>query len=151
MLPANERFESRNVAVADGDDGLIEDPELLASQRAAEVRSNIRAEQNQRAATWDLIRDRIEHVAQGIDRDVAQAELYRKKIIPDTEQALNSSLADYQSGRIEFLSVLDNLMKLFRARVDLVRRTTRIQVSLAELDHLLGGSAEAALGKEAQP
>jgi cobalt-zinc-cadmium efflux system outer membrane protein len=121
------------------------------SKREAEVRSIISAERDQRDATWDLIRDRIERVAQGIDRDVAQAELYRKKIIPDTEQALNSSLADYQSGRIEFLSVLDNLMKLFRARVDLVRRTTRIQASLAELDHLLGGSAEAALGKEAQP
>jgi outer membrane protein TolC len=121
------------------------------SRREAEVRSNIRAEQNQRDATWDLIRDRIERVAQGIDRDTAQAKLYRKKIIPDTEQALDSSLADYQSGRIEFLSVLDNLMTLFKARVDLARRTTRIQASLAELDHLLGGSAEVALGKGAQP
>jgi outer membrane protein TolC len=121
------------------------------SQREAEVRSNIRAEQHQRDATWNLIRDRIERVAQGIDRDAAQAELYRKKIIPDTEQALNSSLADYRSGRIELLSVLDNLMKLFRARVDLVRRTTRIQASLAELAHLLGGPAEAAPGKGVQP
>lgn len=121
------------------------------NQREAEVRSNLRAEQDQRDATWNLIRDRIERVAQEIDRDASQAELYRKKIIPDTEQALNSSLADYQSGRIEFLSVLDNLMNLFRARVDLVRRSTRIQASLAELDHLLGEPALKALGKGAQP
>jgi outer membrane protein TolC len=115
------------------------------SEREAEVRSNLRAEKEQRDSTWDLIRDRMERVAQGIDRDAAQAEIYRQKIIPDTQQALDSSLADYQSGRIEFLSVLDNLMKLFKARVDLVRRTTRIRAALAELDHLLGGPTEEAL------
>jgi outer membrane protein TolC len=115
------------------------------NSRVAEVRSNIRAETDQRIGTWDQIRDRIERVAQDIERDVAQAEIYRKKIIPGTEQALDSSLADYQAGRIEFLSVLDNLMALFRARVDLVRRTTRIQALLAGLEHLLGGSLDAAL------
>ncbi len=114
-------------------------------ERVEEVQSNLRAEKEQRNNTWDQIRDRIERMAQSIERDTAQEELYRKKIIPDTEQALESSLADYQAGRIEFLSVLDNLMTLFRARIDLVRRTTRIQSALADLDYFLGGPLAEAL------
>jgi cobalt-zinc-cadmium efflux system outer membrane protein len=108
------------------------------SSRVEEVRTRIRAEENQRSGTWDAVQDRIERAAQAIERDSAQAELYRKKIIPDTQQALDSSLTDYQAGRIEFLAVLDNLLSLFRAKVDLVRRTTRIQASRAELEHWLG-------------
>ena len=108
-------------------------------RRVDEVRTRIRAEEDQRTGTWDTVRDRLERVAQAIERDSAQTELYRKKIIPDIQQALDSSLADYQAGRIEFLAVLDNLLSLFRAKVDLVRRTTRIQASRAELEHWLGG------------
>lgn len=108
-------------------------------RRVEEARIMIRAGEDQRTATWDRIRDRIERILQSIERDQAQAKIYREKIIPDTRQAFDSSLADYQAGRLEMLSVLDNLMKLFLARVDLVRRTTRIHASLAELEYFLGG------------
>jgi outer membrane protein TolC len=111
-------------------------------RRVEEARVMINAGEDQRTSTWDGIRDRIERVLQNIERDRAQARIYREKIIPDTRQALDSSLADYQAGRLEMLSVLDNLMKLFMARVDLVRRETRIQASRAELEYFLGGPLE---------
>ena len=37
VLPAHQRFETGDVPVGDGDDRLIEDPELVARQRAAKV------------------------------------------------------------------------------------------------------------------
>ena len=108
------------------------------SQRASELSAALADARR----LQDEIADGIERTLQAIRRDLSQAAIYRDKIIPETRQALESSLADYRAGRLEFISVLDNLLKLFAAKVDLARRTSRVQASLAELQHLLGGRPE---------
>lgn len=105
------------------------------AQREAELAAALAEEQR----LGDDIAAGLEAVVQALERDTTQAGIYQEQIIPETRQALESSLADYRAGRLEFISVLDNLLKLFSARVELVRRTTRIQASGAELEHLLGG------------
>lgn len=108
------------------------------AERASRLSAALAEEQRLR----DEISDGIERILQAIRRDTAQAAIYRDRIIPETRQALDSSLADYRAGRLEFISVLDNLLKLFGARVELSRRATRVLASLAELEHLLGGLPE---------
>ncbi len=110
-------------------------------EREEEVRARIRAEDSQLAATWNTVRDQLARTLDAIARDQEQAALYRDKIIPDTDKALQASLADYRAGNLEFLSVLDNLTALFKAKVDLVRRVTRTQASLAKLEYILGSPA----------
>ncbi|NOZ00739.1 MAG: TolC family protein, partial [Deltaproteobacteria bacterium] len=114
-------------------------------ERVKEMKARLRGAEYYLHDTDNEVEDRIERLILAVERDGEQAEIYRKKIIPDTEKALDSSLLDYQQGRIEFLSVLDNLMSLFRARVEHVRRVTRIEASLAELEHWLGGPLDEAL------
>ena len=107
-------------------------------ERVYEVKSSMLTEKNNMASTWDQIREQIGKTLLDIDRDRTQAKLYRQKIIPDTQSVLDSSLADYQAGRLGFITVLDNLMSLFRAQVDLARRTTQIQASRARLEYWTG-------------
>lgn len=108
-------------------------------ERREEVRARIRAADASLRSAVNTIQDRISQTVEAIERDREQAALYREKIIPDTDKTLQASLTDYRTGNLEFLSVLDNLMDLFRAKVDLVRRTTRIQASRARLIYLIGG------------
>lgn len=120
-------------------------------ERREEVSSRIRAADASLRNEVNALRDRINRTVQAIERDREQAAMYRDKIIPDTDKTLQASLTDYRTGNLEFLSVLDNLMDLFRARVDLVRRTTRIQASRARLIYLLGGPIPEARADEPNP
>lgn len=115
------------------------------SERVEEMKSRLKRAELFLDDTANEVADGIERTALAVERDREQAAIYVEKIIPDTEKALDSSLLDYQQGRIEFLSVLDNLMSLFRARVEHARRVTRIEASLAELEHWLGGPLNEAM------
>jgi cobalt-zinc-cadmium efflux system outer membrane protein len=112
-----------------------------------QVRAGLRAAQAEQLDRTLGLRDSIQRVLSQIRSDRNSTALFEDRLIPDTHRALDSSLADYQAGRIELLSVLDNTLALLRAQDDLARRQTRIQASLAELEHLLGGSLEDALAE----
>ena len=112
-----------------------------------QVRAGLRAAQAEQVARALALRDEIQQVLSQIRSDRKRATLFEDRLIPNTHRALDSSLADYQAGRIELLSVLDNTLALLRAQDDLARRQTRIQVKLAELEHLLGGSLEDVLAE----
>ncbi|MBL6975065.1 MAG: TolC family protein [Deltaproteobacteria bacterium] len=114
-------------------------------ERIREVSARLREAEHRLRDTDNQVEDRIERLSRAIERDVEQAGLYRTRIIPDTEKALQSSLQDYRSGRIEFLSVLDNLVSLFRAEMDHARRETRVHASLRELEQWVGGPLDEAL------
>lgn len=114
-------------------------------ERVKEVDAELRRAGFNLGDMQDRVRDMIERFSRAVERDREQAKILRKQVIPDTEKALESSLSDYQLGRIEFLSVLDNLMDLFRAKVDLARLVTRTRASMARLEHWLGGPLNNAL------
>jgi len=86
-----------------------------------------------------------------------QSQLYREGIIPQAAQSFNAALSAYQVGKVEFISLLDALMTLYRFEVDYQRAHTDYLRSLArleaesgvaltgpDLDGLQGGAADAA-------
>jgi outer membrane protein TolC len=65
-------------------------------------------------------------------------DLYATGIIPQAEESLESSLAGYQNGKVDFLSLLDSELTLFQFRLDYHRFLADYHKSIAELEALTG-------------
>lgn len=65
-------------------------------------------------------------------------KLYQEGIIPQAEQSYKSALAGYQVGKVDFLTLLDNLLTLFRYRIDYYQVLTGYQRNVARLEATSG-------------
>lgn len=65
-------------------------------------------------------------------------ELYSRKIIPQTELALETSMARYRSNAGDFASVMDTIRTLFRYRKELITSLTEYHTAYSELNKLMG-------------
>jgi len=77
-------------------------------------------------------------------------DLYSKRIIPQSNVALESSLASYESGKIEFLSVLSNFTTILDYEMSYLQQRAEYMKALASLEELLANSLETANGNEVQ-
>ena len=59
-------------------------------------------------------------------------------LLPQAELTLNSALAAYENGRVDFAAVLDAHRQLRRARGELVKARGDQQIRLAEIEKMLG-------------
>lgn len=66
------------------------------------------------------------------------AELYSDSVLPQARLALESSLASYQVGRVDFLSVLTNFVTVLTYEISYEEQHTRYLQALARLEPLTG-------------
>ena len=64
--------------------------------------------------------------------------LYRDRLIPQTELSLETNLARYRTGSVEFMPVIDNVRMLLRYKKELIMAQKEYQVSYSELSALMG-------------
>ncbi len=65
--------------------------------------------------------------------------LYKTRIIPQSSLTWESSLANYKTGRIDFLMVFDNLMKLVESELRYYELLVAYEKEVAEIERLCGG------------
>jgi outer membrane protein, heavy metal efflux system len=65
-------------------------------------------------------------------------DLYSKLIIPQASLALESSLASYGTGKVDFLSVLSNFSTILENEINYCENRTRYLQALANLQELAG-------------
>ncbi|MBL7074452.1 TolC family protein [candidate division KSB1 bacterium] len=65
-------------------------------------------------------------------------ELYRTGIIPQASQSLNSTLAGYQVNKVDFLTLLNGQMTLFKYEVDYYRILADYEKDLAAIEMVVG-------------
>ena len=70
------------------------------------------------------------------------AERYRTHILPDAEQALETLRSQYQTGRADFLSLLDAFRMLQMFRTEYYMEISDYLGHRAELERAIGGSLE---------
>ena len=64
--------------------------------------------------------------------------LYQKNVIPQARLALESAVAGYQVGKVDFLTLLDNLVTLFDYELKYYEVLTDFQKALARLEPYVG-------------
>lgn len=77
-----------------------------------------------------------------IKRLKRQIKLYEKTLLPAADRALNASIGDYQVGRVQFVSVLENWRIQLDVKLELARLRTNLSSRLARLRALCGGKVE---------
>ena len=66
-------------------------------------------------------------------------DLYRKAVIPGAQLAMESSMAGYQTGTLDFLSVFSNFMNVVEYELMYHEEIMRFHVALARLEEMTGG------------
>jgi outer membrane protein TolC len=65
-------------------------------------------------------------------------DLYQKSVIPEARLALESSIASYQTGTLDFLSLFSNFMNVVDYELMSHEELMRFHVALAKLEELTG-------------
>jgi len=68
--------------------------------------------------------------------------LYRTTLIPQAEQSLKAAEVGYESGRVDFLSLIENQRTLQDFRLDYYRAFTNLAKTIAQLERAVGGAWE---------
>ncbi|RMH05829.1 MAG: TolC family protein [Nitrospirae bacterium] len=65
-------------------------------------------------------------------------KLIGKAIVPQASLALESSMAGYAVGKVDFLTLLDNVLSLQQDELDLHRQKTDHEIAIAKLEAIIG-------------
>jgi outer membrane protein TolC len=66
------------------------------------------------------------------------ADLYKKTVLPQASLALDSSLASYETGKLDFQSVLTNYMTVLENELNYHEQLQAFYLALARLEELTG-------------
>ena len=108
-------------------------------QQVAEARSELSAMEADRRAQINSIRAQVARLVSDLERERTELALYAKAILPQGAAAATASLASYQSGKTNLLTVLDNQNTLFTYQTAYYRAVADFAKSLAELEQVVGG------------
>ncbi len=65
-------------------------------------------------------------------------DLYRNAIIPQARGALESSMAGYSAGNVDFLTMITNAITLLDYEIEYLRKVTEYEKAIAKLEALTG-------------
>jgi outer membrane protein TolC len=93
---------------------------------------------------YDQIRDRtlrdVKSLFVQARSQQEQSQLFRDSIIPNTQQALDISIREYQVGTSEFVQMIDNWRELLRLRTMQQQLESQLRQTIASLARAVGGS-----------
>ncbi len=78
----------------------------------------------------------LQDAFQKTQKKVEQLQLYQTTIIPQASQALNSAIVSYQNDQVDFLTLLNNLMVLFKHEEAYYRLIGDYYLQLAQIEYL---------------
>ncbi len=97
------------------------------------------ARKNYDAVLQDALFRMKDNVAR-VQRAARLVKLIGGAIIPQASLALESSMAGYGVGKVDFLTMLDNVLNLQQDELDLHRQTTDHEIAIAKIEEVIGQS-----------
>lgn len=109
-------------------------------RKVAESQKDIQLAKDQLTAMTNEIRFMIGDKLIEVERVERQLELLKTGIIPLATLSLDSAMASYRGNKVDFITVLDSLMTLFRYEIQYYRLRTDSRKSIAEIEATVGES-----------
>ncbi len=108
-----------------------------------------RAQERSASAELNAARSRKEALATQLIGDLAEQVLSLKaaqrtenlasnSLLPQAEATLQAALAGYQTGKVDFATLLDAQRQLLQAKLDVLNAQVAAQTNLAQIEKLLG-------------
>jgi outer membrane protein, heavy metal efflux system len=107
-------------------------PELEAA------RLNLSSARNLRDNTLSTVRYQVNEAYATATTSEKLADLYRSAIVPQSNLALNSAVANYEVGKTDFLQLIDAWRTLLDYELKYYESTVEFQEALARLEPLVG-------------
>lgn len=101
-------------------------------------RAEARATEDRLAAMTDEVEAEVVALHASLVRTRDQLALLRDGILPQARTSLESAVAGYPVDRVDFLTVIDNQVTLYRHELDWWRLLTRFASDLADLERVTG-------------
>ena len=95
-----------------------------ASARREATAAQLQSELGQNWASLDALRE--------------QGEIVRSTLLPQVQLTFESALTSYQTGRVDFATLLDAQRQVRRTRLDLLKIELEQQMRLAEIERIVG-------------
>jgi cobalt-zinc-cadmium efflux system outer membrane protein len=104
----------------------------------AEAAAALEGGRRMRESTLSMARAQVveEHLAAATSKRLV--DLFGDSVLPQARLALESSLASYQVGTVDFLTVLSNFVTVLDYEVNYEEQTARYHQALARLEPLVG-------------
>jgi outer membrane protein TolC len=112
------------------------------SGRIEENELNIRASEQSLANMQNMVQFEVSDAWTKVQSRWEQIERYRSIILPQSEQTLQSTLASYQTGKTDFLSLLDSFRMLQMFRTEYYMIVGEYYISAASLEKAVGTNLE---------
>ncbi len=106
--------------------------------KVAETKADVLNWEAQYRATKNEIFYMIADGAAMIHQRERQYELYRTGIIPQASLQVNSALSAYQVGKVDFLTLVDSQLSLYRYEIEYHQAITEYEKSIANLEAAVG-------------
>ena len=107
-----------------------------AQEREAERR--VDAARSQVAAAEARLNGQLGEAYAAFDANVDKARLLRGTLLPQARANFDAAMAGYESGRVNFNTLIEAERQILRARLALLDAETEIHIRLAELELLVG-------------
>jgi len=112
--------------------------ESKQSRKVAETLADIQTLKAQYRAMQNEIFYMIASMASMVQRTERQLELYKTGIIPQASMQIKSALSAYTVNKIDFMSLLDSQMTLYRYELEYHEALTEYEKNLASLEATVG-------------
>lgn len=97
----------------------------------------IAARTRKEAALTQFLGDLGENLS-GLDAAQRTETLNRTSLLPQAQATFQAALVGYQTGKVDFATLLDAERAILRARLDILNAQAEAQARLAEIERLLG-------------
>lgn len=115
-------------------------PLQQSSRRAQERESEAMlsaARARKEAAANQALADLSENLS-GLDAARRTEVLSSANLLPQAELTFQAALAGYETGKVDFATLLDAQRQIRQARLNQIKAQTEAQIRLAEIERLLG-------------
>jgi outer membrane protein TolC len=109
-----------------------------ASGRVEQASAMIRKSEARYTATRNMVTSEVAELYYRIEALKQQLTNYRSSIIPSARQSLDASLAAYQTGRTDFLMLLDSYRTLVDLQMEYYMQRMQFEQTVATLERAVG-------------
>src|ERR1035438_10167321 len=120
-------------------------------QGVAEASEDLMSAEKMRDNRLNEVRFELKQQYLGAKASQRLLTLYSKGVVPQSSLALESSMASYQVGNVDFLSLLANFTTLLNYETDYYRQLADYQTALARIESLTGSDVTGPVATEDQP
>jgi outer membrane protein TolC len=107
-------------------------------RKVAESQKDVLASKDQLTAMTNEIRFLVSEKLTDLERAEQQIELLKTGIIPQATLSLDSAIASYRVNKVDFITMLDTLMTLFKYEIQYYRLLSEHRKNIAEIETAVG-------------